>query len=116
MDRDLVKVQKTDILKCRVTAFEKLAIQIKAKDLGISTSEYLRKCAMGRKLPNTLTDKQAEAYILLKEYQTNFKRITNMFRTKNEDLLKAEILGVITEIEKHLNFIQNGIQSESDQR
>ncbi|GIM53314.1 hypothetical protein CAPN004_23430 [Capnocytophaga cynodegmi] len=116
MDRSILKIKKTDILKCRVTAFEKLAIQVKADSLGLSTSEYLRKCAMGRQLPQTMTDKQTEAYILLKEYQANFKRITNMFRTKSEDLLKAEILGVIAEIEKHLNAIQNGFQSESNQR
>lgn len=103
-----LKIVREDIIKFRVTAFEKIAIQLKADETGLSISEYVRRCALHRHLPTSMTDAQAQAYLILKRYEANFKKISSIYAQKNEPELKREILALIKELQAHLNDLTNG--------
>lgn len=102
---------RDEIIRLRVTAFEKYALQSKAESTGLSVSEYLRKCGLGRELPVLPSSEEVQAYIELKNLETNFKRISNLYaQTKNpyyQDFV-SEIKSVILEVQQRLNTLKNG--------
>lgn len=102
---------RDEIIRIRVTAFEKYALQSKAENTGLSVSEYLRKCGLGRELPVLPSSDEVQAYIQLKNLETNFKRISNLYaQTKNpyfQDFIN-EIKSLITEVQQRLNTLKNG--------
>lgn len=102
---------KDEIIRLRVTAFEKYALQSKAESTGLSVSEYLRKCGLGRELPILPSHEEVQAYIELKNLETHFKRISNLYaQTKNpyyQDFI-SEIKVVIFEVQQRLKMLNNG--------
>lgn len=103
-----ISVNREEVIKLRVTAFEKYALQAKANSTGLSLSDYLRKCGLGRELPTLPTAEEVQAYIQLKKLETNFQRISNMYKNRDEIELKTEIQNVIELIKNHLKILKNG--------
>ncbi|GIM53296.1 plasmid mobilization protein [Capnocytophaga cynodegmi] len=104
-------INREETIKLRVTAFEKYALQAKAQKTGLSVSEYLRKCGLGRELPVLPSSEEVQAYVQLKQLETNFKRISNLYsHTKNidnKDFIN-EIKIVIFEVQNRLKILKNG--------
>lgn len=108
---DTIVIKKEEILKVRVTYWEKLAIQEKAANAGLKMSDYVRRCALGRTISSLMTAEQVEAYKILKNLEIKFKRIGNMYHDKNlrnYEELSQEVSEVVKQVQEHLNAIKNG--------
>jgi len=108
---DTIVIKKEEILKVRVTYWEKLAIQEKAANAGLKMSDYVRRCALGRTISSLMTAEQVEAYKILKNLEIKFKRIGNMYHDKNlrnYEELSREVSEVVKQVQEHLNAIKNG--------
>lgn len=107
----LVKINRECVIKLRVTAFEKIALETKAQQTRLGLSEYLRRSGLGREIPVLPTSEEVQAYIELKNLETNFKRISNLYlHTKNpyyQDFIN-EIKAVILEVQERLKSLKNG--------
>lgn len=99
--------KKTARLTIRISPFDKNIIKAHSKELDISASEYLVRCGTKRKLPKPISEEELEAWKLLKGYQTNFQRISNLIKNRNP-ALDAEIQKIINELGKDLKYIRNG--------
>ena len=73
-------MKKTKDLHLRVDLFDEKIIKIKAKESGLSTSEYIRRCALNKSLPKALDSDELEAYKDLKKFYNNFNSISNLFK------------------------------------
>lgn len=106
-----VKINREYVIKLRVTAFEKIALETKAQQTGLGLSEYLRRSGLGREISVLPTSEEVQAYIELKNLETNFKRISNLYaQTKNpyfQDFID-EIKIVINEVQQRLTSLKNG--------
>lgn len=99
--------KKTEIIKLRVSPFDKKHLMLKALDNGLSLSEFVLNSAMNRSIKPSMTSEELEVYKELKEYQTNFVRIGNFIKN-NDPQLHQEIKELKDEIGKHLKRIMNG--------
>ena len=76
-------------------------IEKKAKNSGLSTSDYCRRTALNRELNFRLSDEEIEIYKDLTKYKTNFSRLSNLI--KNKDPKTNEyILELAKSIGEHL--------------
>lgn len=78
-----MEVKKTKRIHFRVTNFEKLKIEKKAKKAGLTLSDYCRKTALDRKLDYRLSDEELEMFQMLVKYKSNFSRLSNLIREKD---------------------------------
>lgn len=101
-------MNKTKIIKFRADAFEEKLIKVKAKESGLSLSDYVRRCALNRTLPKILTTEELEIYKDLKKYHQNFASIGNLFKKGEYPTLVSEIKKVKKELSEHLKIIANG--------
>lgn len=92
---------KREFVQFRCSVYEKKLLRVKAKKSGLSISEYCRRAAFDDRIIERLSEEQIEAYKLLVQYQSNFKRIGNMFRRRNPKLAD-EVDQLAKEIRKHL--------------
>ena len=94
---------KTKRIVLRVSYFEKMLIKGKAKELGLSISEYIRVCSTNKLLPKPKTEKELEVYNTLKSYHTNFRRISNLIREKKSKEMLIELEIVMNSIKHEIN-------------
>lgn len=92
---------KVELIKFRCTALEKKLLKIRAKNCGLTLSEYFRRVAFEKKITERLTDEEIEIYQDLVKYHNNFKAIGNMFRKKNPNLAKM-VYALAEDIKTHL--------------
>ena len=98
-------MNKTKRIDVRVTIFEEKLIKIKAKDSGLTASEYLRKSALDKKIPKALDKDELEIYQDLKKFYNNFNSISNLFRKGDYQKMVEEIEELKLELKQHLNKI-----------
>lgn len=98
-------MNKTKNILLRVSLFDEKLIKIKAKDCGLSTSEYLRRCALNKKLPKALDNDELEVYKDLKKFYNNFNAISNLFKKGDHQKMLLEIEELKFELKKHLKKI-----------
>ncbi|EKO3821453.1 MULTISPECIES: plasmid mobilization protein [Vibrio] len=70
-------IHKKEIINIRVTADEKEAIEKRALKVGETTSSYMRKCALGKKIS---TSADHESILLLMKMNADLARLGNLFR------------------------------------
>lgn len=99
--------KKTEKIQLRLTSFEKKLLKIKAEDSGLTLSEFVLSSALNRQIKPPMTSEELEVYKDLKQYQTNFARISNLIKGKEKGL-NEEIEQTIKLINQHLNSIVNG--------
>ncbi len=85
------KINRTERIEIRCDVFEKEVIKMKAAESNMSVSEYVLYCAMGRQLPKPMSPGELEAFKELRQFQTNFARISNFIKNYNDEGLKAEV-------------------------
>ena len=89
-------------IECRVTNTEWLILKKKAKDAGITLSEYIRGTALNYDLAYKLTESEITSYKQLTELKNNFQRISNYMKHKANYEILLEIQNTITFINNHL--------------
>lgn len=99
--------KKTEKIQLRLTSFEKKLLKIKAEESGLTLSEFVLSSALNRQIKPPMTSEELESYKTLKQYQTNFARISNLIKGK-ENGLNEEIEHTIKLINIHLKNIVNG--------
>ncbi len=96
---------KTQNIKIRLTATEKLAIMQKAKSTGLSTSAYMRKCALEKRIDRKMSDEELAAFSELKKVYNSFQSIANSWRTGES--ASKEISEALQVLKIYLTEIQN---------
>lgn len=95
---------KNKKIEFRCTLYEKKLLKVKAKNAGVSLSEFCRKAASEKLIKERLTPDQIDLYRMLVKYHNNFKSIGNLFRNKDSDFYK-KVNETADEIKTHLqNF------------
>ena len=101
-------MKKTKDLHLRVDLFDEKIIKIKAKESGLSTSEYIRRCALNKSLPKALDSDELEAYKDLKKFYNNFNSISNLFKKGDHQKMVQEIDKLKEQLKEHLERVKNG--------
>lgn len=84
----------------RVYALEKKAIELAADKSGLSVSDYVRRCCLGKTIQSRLGKEEIELYRLLVEYRNNFSRISNLIKERED--FTGDLKHVISSIDQHL--------------
>ncbi len=92
---------KNQWIKFRCSLYEKKMLRIKAKQSGLSLSEFCRRSIYEKEIKERLSDDQIEIYKTLAKFHNNFKSIGNMFRKKDPKLSK-EVYALANAIKSHL--------------
>lgn len=95
---------KSEWIKFRCSIYEKKMLKIKAKQSGITLSEFCRKSIYEKDIKERLSDDHIEIYKTLVKFHNNFKSIGNMFRKRDPKLSKA-VYDLADEIKVHLKKI-----------
>ncbi len=95
---------KEKTIRFRVSPMEKLAIEKKAKDTGLSTSAYCRNSALGKRIEWKMSDEELEAYNGLKSIYNSFQSINNSWRTGGT--AKEEINEALQKLKHYLTEIE----------
>lgn len=98
-------MDKNKRFELRVNAFELEILKTKAAACGQSLSSYLVNCGLDKRIKSRFTAEELDLYMLLKKYETNFKRIANLYhndRNKDSLLLQEQIKEVVQSIKKLL--------------
>lgn len=99
------KSKKSQAISVRMTPMERMLIESRAKDSGMSMSSYMVLSSMGKEL-KLLSQEQKTAYKHLATYHSHFSRIGNLVRNRAD--ISAEVIEVIREIKKQLESLRNG--------
>ena len=97
MARPKELVTRNKEIKCRVTPLEKKAIELSADEAGLSLSDFVRKCAMNKKVRLRFTPEEMETYAMLHKYHDNFRRISNLI--KNNPHVTEELTKEVKEVQ-----------------
>jgi len=103
-------MNKTKNILIRVNLFDEKLIKVKAKDCGLSVSEYIRRCALNKSVPRTMDSEELQAYKDLKKFYNNFTAISNYLKHGDHQKMIAEIEDLKTTLKEHLNKITDGKQ------
>lgn len=93
---------KSQRIFIRVSFFEKMLIQGKAKFLNLSISEYVRLCALDKRLPCPKSEQELEIYNTLVQYHTHFRRISNLIKNKNKPKLYSELQELMKQLKAEI--------------
>lgn len=94
------KMNRTERIEIRCNIFDKEVIKMKASESNMSISEYLLFCGLGRQLPKPMTSEELEAFKELRQFQTNFARISNFIKKYDDENLKAEVRELLEQTKK----------------
>lgn len=97
---DLKKINRTERIEIRCDIFQKEVIKMKANESNMSVSEYLLYCGLGRQLPKPMTSEELQAFKELREFQTNFARISNFIKRYDDESLKQEVRELLDKTKK----------------
>ena len=99
------KGKKSNSVSVRMTPMERMLIESRAKETGMSMSSYMVLCSLGKEL-KLLSEEQKTAYKHLATYHNHFSRIGSLVRNRAD--ISEEVLEVVREIKKQLEIIRNG--------
>ena|SRR5690625_6268272 len=100
------KKKRTQFIKFRVSSLEQNTIQKKAKNAGLTASEFLRRLAFKKEIRGRLTPEEIECYQTLIKYADNFRRISNLINKNDKRGVKKETLKTAELIKAHLNKLK----------
>lgn len=102
---DDFKSKKSQAVSVRMTPMERMLIESRAKDTGMSMSSYMVLSSLGKEL-KFLSQEQKTAYKHLATYHSHFSRIGTLVRNRAD--ISEEVFEVVREIKKQLEIIRNG--------
>lgn len=92
---------KKETIRFRCSRLERLLIEKKASNAGMSVSALCRASVLGQKIGNRLTAEELEAYEMLQKYRNNFQNIANLLKSKDSTFAK-EVGAAVSHIKSHL--------------
>ena len=96
-------VRKETINRFRSTRMERKVIELNAKNVGLSFSEYVRKQALKLEMKERFSPEEVEAFKLLAQYSNNFKNISNYI--KNVQGVSPQMLADIEQLRKDIQTV-----------
>jgi hypothetical protein len=99
------KDKKSQAVSVRMTPMERMLIESRAKETGMSMSSYMVLCSLGKEL-KLLSKEQKTSYKHLATYHSNFARIGSLVMNRAD--ISEEVLEVVREIKKQLEILRNG--------
>ena len=103
----ILKMNKTKRIEIRLEIFEEKLLKLKARETGLSVSQYLRHSGLNKKLPKQLNESELEVYRDLKKFYNNFSSISNLLKKGDYGNMLSEISLVQQEILLHLKKIRH---------
>lgn len=97
---------KSKRILIRVSNTEFYIIKNKAKQAGLTTSEFLRSLALEYNLSYKLTSEEIEIYKELNKFSDNFRRIGNLFKQGDTTKVKEVSIETAQLIREHLNRLK----------
>lgn len=94
-----------ELVKFRCFVYEKKLLKVKAKNTGLSLSEYIRRSVFEKEITERFSEEHVQIYKMLIKYHNNFKSIGNMFK-KRDPKLTQKVHDLANEIKEHLNNFQ----------
>lgn len=101
-------MNKTQIIKIRISILDEKLIQINSAKAGLSLSQFMIDCALHRVIMPSPSEERATAYIELTKFHRNFTYISNLIKNRNDPEMLRQIGILINELSQHLNDIKNG--------
>ena len=98
-----MQIRRKRKIECRVTNTELLILKKRAKDAGITLSEYIRGTALNYTLAYKLSEDEITSYKNLTKLKNNFQNISNFMTYKTDKELKKAIKDIISLVNLHLN-------------
>lgn len=95
-----IKMNRTERIEIRCNVFDKEVIKMKASESNMSISEYLLFCGLGRQLPKPMTNEELDAFKELRQFQTNFARISNFIKKYDDENIKREVRELLEQTKK----------------
>lgn len=95
-----IKMNRTERIEIRCNVFDKEVIKMKANESNMSISEYLLFCGLGRQLPKPMTNEELDAFKELRQFQTNFARISNFIKKYDDENIKREVRELLEQTKK----------------
>jgi hypothetical protein len=92
---------KSEWIKFRCSIYEKKLLKIKAKQSGLTLSEFCRRAVYEKEIKERLSDDHIAIYKTLVKFHNNFKSIGNMF-SKKDPKLTREVYALANAIKTHL--------------
>lgn len=99
------KEKKSQAVSVRMTPMERMLIESRAEETGMSMSSYMVQCSLGKEL-KLLNREQKSAYKNLATYHSHFARIGTLIRNRAD--ISSEVTEVVREIKKQLEILRNG--------
>ena len=96
---------KEELVKFRCSVYEKKLLKVKAKNTGLTLSEYIRRSVFEKEITERFSEEHINIYKMLIKYHNNFKSIGNMFK-KRDPKLTQKVHELANEIKGHLNNFQ----------
>ncbi len=106
-------MKKQERLEFRVSLLEKELIKQRAEKCNMSTGEYCRNSALGKRITYSLSDEELQVYKTLVKYHNNFTKIGNLYR-KNVDMTQ-EVRKLLALLKGEIEHIRNGRKSNDSQ-
>ena len=100
-------MNKTKRIEIRLEIFEEKLLKLKARETGLCVSQYIRHCALDKKIPKQLNESELEVYRDLKKFYNNFSSISNLLKKGDYGTMLSEISFVQQEILFHLQKIRH---------
>ncbi|MFV0505405.1 MAG: plasmid mobilization protein [Bacteroidales bacterium] len=97
-----MQIKRSRKIECRVSNMEKLALQKKAQQAGVTLSDYIRSTALDYDLAYKLTSEEVECYKELTRLKNNFQNIANYMKYKANLELRQAITDVIALVNQQL--------------
>ncbi|MFV0522720.1 MAG: plasmid mobilization protein [Mangrovibacterium sp.] len=97
-----MQIKRTRKIECRVSNLEKLVLQKKAQEAGVTLSDYVRTVALDYDLAYKLTADEVQCYKELTKLKNNFQNIANFMKYRASSELRTAIRETIEEVNKHL--------------
>lgn len=107
-----LSMNKTKNILIRVNLFDEKLIKVKAKDCGLSVSEYLRRCGLNKSVPKSMNTEELEVYKDLKKFYNNFTSISNLLVKGDHARMIQEIEELKSSLKEHLKKITDDKQSK----
>jgi len=106
-----LSMNKTKNILIRVNLFDEKLIKVKAKDCGLSVSEYLRRCGLNKSVAKSMNTEELEVYKDLKKFYNNFTLISNLLAKGDHVRMIEEIEELKLSLKEHLKKITDDKQS-----
>lgn len=97
-----MQIRRKRKIECRVSNTELLILKKKAKQAGITLSEYIRGVSLNYQLAYKFTEEEIRSYKELTNLKSNFQRISNYMKYKATDELRTAILEATKLVDLHL--------------